>query len=107
MKKSLKAPFVPTADQVARTKLMIRGFQLKVLQAEYEAKLRTQIILNSSFDNLLDPEDPLHPGVLNIKPVSGWEEANVELWKNYAILMTMIEDNQDKDAILFNRIITA
>ena len=92
-----------TPEQKARTKLLVRKFQLQVLQASYEEQLRKQILLTTSLNNLLvDPNDPDSA----IRSPSGWEITNQAAWKQYSTLMTMLEDNEDQNAILFNKIIT-
>lgn len=84
------------AQKRERTKLMIRMFQLRVLQEYQEIPLRKQVLLDPKLVNTLEDADGINV----------WEAANIEAWNNYAELMLFIEDNEDQNAILFNAIIT-
>lgn len=103
-KQDIKVPQITKAtngissaqDHKDRTKLMIRMFQLRALQESLEIPLRKQILLTPNLNNTIEDGDGLN----------GWENANLQAWNHYANLMELIEDNEDQNAILFNKIIT-
>lgn len=84
-------------DQDRRTEVLVRLFQLRVLQESMGIPLCKQILLTPNLDNAVVGEDGFND----------WEKANAAAWYQYSRLMAMVERYEDENAILFNRIINA